>query len=430
MYLCPRFDDVAMVGNCIAPLRCRHRTVSSVFFFCNSFFILFSGIGVEINVEIANTMTPALAEWLQKSPFVSKNASSLLTSSPIAQLIALIALAYCTFLIARTIISILHFIFVYFIRPSKNLKFYGSWALVTGATDGIGKAYCVELAKKGTLLPYPNNVDHTYHFHHPSSPNFIHTGLNLIIVSRTQSRLDDLAQELSSKYNIQVRTFAADLTKIDVPTLDRLSSITQGLDVGILINNAGMSYNYPEFLDQTEPSLNIDLITINTIAPTLLAAHVLQGMKERGRGVIVNIGSANGLLPSVPLLSVYAGSKAYVNQFTRSLDRESRGAGVRVHDQCPMFVATKMSKIRRARLDAPTPGVWAKAAVRQIGYEAVLTPYWYHGLMNAVIGLAPTWVVEKYVHTLHLGFRASYFRKLARQQQESDASKGDVKKRR
>jgi len=113
---------------------------------------------------------------------------------------------------------------------------------------------------------------------------------------------------------------------------------------------------------------------------------VLPGMKQRGRGVIVNLGSANGLLPSVPLLSTYAGTKAFINQFTRSVDAEARQFGIRIHDQCPMFVATKMARIRRARLDAPSPGVWAKAAVRQIGYDTVRTPYWYHGLMMALQG--------------------------------------------
>jgi len=143
-------------------------------------------------------------------------------------------------------------------------------------------------------------------------------------------------------------------------------------------------------------------------------------MKDRRRGVIINLGSANGLLPAVPLLATYAGTKAYINQFTRSLDAEARPFGVRVHDQCPMFVATKMAKIRRARLDAPTPAVWAKAAVKQIGYDTVRTPYWYHGLMMAVINnLAPRGVIVSYVHKLHQGFRKAYYKKKAKAEMEA-----------
>ena len=176
-----------------------------------------------------------------------------------------------------------------------------------------------------------------------------------------------------------------------------------------------MSYDHPEYLEQTSVESNSDLIMINTVAPTLLAQLVLLGMKERHRGVIVNIGSANGLLPAVPFLSTYAGSKAFINQFTRSLDAEARAFGVRVHDQCPMFVATKMSKIKRARLDAPTPQVWAKAAVSKIGYETVLTPYWYHGVMTAVVNnVIPRVFLLKYIHDLHTTFRNSYYKREAR----------------
>jgi len=178
-----------------------------------------------------------------------------------------------------------------------------------------------------------------------------------------------------------------------------------------------MAYDHPEYLEQTSLATNSSLITINATAPTLLTQLVLLGMKERGRGVIVNIGSANGLLPAVPLLSVYAGTKAFINQFSRALDVEARPFGVCVQDQCPWFVATKISKIRRPRVDAPTPEVWAKAAVRQIGYETVLTPYWYHGVMSAVIdNFAPNFIVKKYVHDLHKTFRNKFYRREARRQ--------------
>ena len=250
------------------------------------------------------------------------------------------------------------------------------------------------------------------HFLLPFSP---FTGLNLVIVSRTESRLEDLATDLESKYGVQVRAVAVDLTDMDDNTICLLSDSIKHLDVGILVNNAGMSYDHCEYLEQTPIDINQKLITINTVAPTILAHIVLQGMKERGRGVIVNIGSANGLLPAVPLVSTYAGSKAYINQFTRSMDAEARPKGIRVQDQCPLFVATKMSKIRRARLDAPTPEVWARAAVRQIGYDTVRTPYWFHGVQMAVVtGIAPTFLVKNYMYDMHQHLRTKYYQKLKR----------------
>lgn len=150
---------------------------------------------------------------------------------------------------------------------------------------------------------------------------------------------------------------------------------------------------------------------------------MLPGMKSRRRGVIINIGSANGILPSVSLLSTYAGSKAFINQFTRSMDFELRGFNIRMHDQCPFFVTTKISKIRKPRLDAPTPEVWAKSAVRQIGYETVRTPYWFHGLMLMVIQAVPEWPVSVYVHSLHNSFRRAYYRKQQKKAAEAASEK-------
>jgi 17beta-estradiol 17-dehydrogenase / very-long-chain 3-oxoacyl-CoA reductase len=167
----------------------------------------------------------------------------------------------------------------------------------------------------------------------------------------------------------------------------------------------------------------------NILGAMQLCKAVLPGMKSRRRGAIVNLGSANGLLPAVPLLSTYAGSKSFINQFTRSLDAELRQFNIRVQDQCPMFVATKMSKIRRARLDAPSPKVWAKAAVRQIGYDTVRTPYWYHGLMMAVVqSMLPAWAVTGYVLNLHRGFRTKYYRKQARQSVDGPPADAAAKK--
>jgi short-subunit dehydrogenase len=82
--------------------------------------------------------------------------------------------------------------------------------------------------------------------------------------------------------------------------------------------------------------------------PVQIAKIVLPGMKARRRGLIVNLGSGSGHLPACPLLAVYAGSKAYVDQFSRSLDAEYRQYGIAVQCQAPFFVATKLSKIRCA----------------------------------------------------------------------------------
>ena len=313
------------------------------------------------------------------------HADSALESAIVGIALVLLALAAL-----RAAAAAARFVYVYFLRPGKDLRAYGAWAVVTGATDGIGKAYAAELARRG---------------------------LNLVLVSRTQSRLDDCAAELRARHGVEVATVAADLCRPDEATLERLGAALAGLDVGLLVNNAGASYEHPRFLEEVDAATEVDLLAINTLAPTLLAKLVLPGMKARRRGVIVNISSGNGLLPSVPLLASYAGTKAYVNQFTRSLDAEVRAHGLRVQDQPPLFVATKMAKLR-PRLDVPSPEVWARAAARQVGYETSMTPYWVHGVMMAAIAAAPAWYVDRSVLEMHLGFRARALRRKAREAAE------------
>jgi 17beta-estradiol 17-dehydrogenase / very-long-chain 3-oxoacyl-CoA reductase len=301
--------------------------------------------------------------------------------------ITTLAFILLTLSVLKLILSFVRFMWIYFIRTAPDLRRLGKWAVITGCTDGIGLAYAHALAKKG---------------------------LDLVLISRTQSRLDDCAAELSSKYNIETKICAVDLCTGDTKTFDKIAATLQGLEVGILINNAGMSYDHPEYLDQLTPQDIINLININILTPTILSRLVLPGMRERSRGAIVNLGSGSGLLPSCPLLSVYAASKAYINHFSKSMYDEFASSGVTVQDQAPFFVTTKLSKIKRARLDAPSPKVWANAAVRVIGRGADITPYWFHGLMLAVMHSIPVGLATRYVMDMHHKLRAAYYRKQAR----------------
>lgn len=111
-------------------------------------------------------------------------------------------------------ISILKWVYTNFFRKSKNLKKYVSWALVTVSTDGIGKALSFELAKKG---------------------------LNLILIGRNPSKLEAVKNEILSRFEktqvkLVVFDFSSDLNNV----IKRISEVINGLDVGILINNAGV----------------------------------------------------------------------------------------------------------------------------------------------------------------------------------------------
>jgi len=98
----------------------------------------------------AKMVLPAIlkAHLQMVSDLADSGVKSLVTSDA-GSIVTLIALVYLSVAVLRLLFDVINFIFVYFVRPGKNLKFYGSWAMVTGATDGIGKAYARELAKRG-----------------------------------------------------------------------------------------------------------------------------------------------------------------------------------------------------------------------------------------------------------------------------------------
>ena len=181
--------------------------------------------------------------------------------------------------------AFLNWVYVNFLRPAKNLKKYGSWALVTGPTDGIGKGFAFQLARKG---------------------------INLILVGRNPDKLKDVSDSIQAKYGkTQIKTVVVDFAGDLSEGVGRISEAIEGLDVGVLINNVGMSYPYARFYHEVDEELLKILIKINVEATSKVTHAVLPGMLKRKRGAIVNIGSGAAIvIPSDPLYAVYAATKA------------------------------------------------------------------------------------------------------------------------
>ncbi|KAH0919689.1 hypothetical protein HID58_027349 [Brassica napus] len=252
-----------------------------------------------------------------------------------------------------------------------NLRRYGSWAIITGPTDGIGKAFAFQLARKG---------------------------LNLVLVARNPDKLRDVSESIRSKHsNVEIKTVVMDFSGDIDDGVRRIKETIEGLEVGILINNAGMSYPYAKYFHEVDEELLGNLLKINVEGTTKVTQAVLGNMLKRKRGAIVNMGSgAAALIPSYPFYSVYAGAKTYVDQFTRCLHVEYKKSGIDVQCQVPLYVATKMTSIRRASFLVASPEGYAKAALRFVGYEARCTPYWPHALMGYVVSSLPESVFESF----------------------------------
>jgi len=282
------------------------------------------------------------------------------------------------------------FVWVHFLRPAKSLKELGQWAVVTGASDGIGKGYAMELARRG---------------------------LNIFLLSRSQSKLDEVSQEIQSKFKVETKTLAIDFTKFQrgSPNLEKVSAALQNLEIGVLINNVGISYQFPQYFAEISTDAVSDLLACNLDSTVWLTRAVLPSMEARRSGAIVNVSSLSAHISS-PLLSVYSATKAFIENFSISLNAEYKSKGISVQSQTAAFVATKLAKIRSASLTVPSPAAYARAAVKQIGYEPAVTPFWAHDIQLSLVTALPKSIAAKYVLGLHKGLRGRALKKQASQE--------------
>jgi len=181
----------------------------------------------------------------------------------------------------------------------------GRWALVTGASSGIGAALARELAAGGT---------------------------HLVLTARRKDRLDELAKELSTKHQVMTQVFTADLADSDAP--ERIFAFTKekGIQIDLLINNAGFG-QYGEF-PSIEKQRLLDMVQVNCHAVVHLTRLYLPEMVARRRGDVLILASTASF-QAVPYISTYAATKAFDLQFAEGLAEEMKPYGIRVCALCP-----------------------------------------------------------------------------------------------
>jgi short-subunit dehydrogenase len=176
---------------------------------------------------------------------------------------------------------------------------YGPWAVIAGASEGVGASLADQLAERG---------------------------MNLVLIARNGALLEELAAGVRERHGVEVRPVVQDLTVPDV--VDRVAGATDGLEVGLLVYNAGAANRTTEFLDDSfEDSLQ--QIRLACIGPVALARHFAPAMRERRRGGIVLVGSL-ACLAGASLLAVYSAVKAFNVNFAEGLWAELRPHGVDV----------------------------------------------------------------------------------------------------
>ena len=235
---------------------------------------------------------------------------------------------------------------------------YGPWALITGASSGIGAEFARQLAG---------------------------LGLDLILVARRKDRLDDLARQLESAAKVTVQTIAADLSRPDF--LPLIVSAIGANEVGLLVNNAGFGFAR-EFLDH-EIERELALLDVNCRAPLLLTHWFARQMAQRKRGGVIFVSSVSGFL-ATPFEAHYAASKAYELFLAEALGFEFKKNGVDVLALCPGSTDTEFHSVAGFRAVATMPVAPVIAtAIRQLGKRAVAIPYWRNRLLVYMLKFTP-----------------------------------------
>ena len=274
--------------------------------------------------------------------------------------------------------------------------------MITGASDGLGKEFALQLAR---------------------------SGFNILLVSRTASKLATLEEEITSKNpSVQTQSLAMDFARNDDADYNKLKALVDGLDVAVLVNNVGKSHSIPTPFALTPEDELADIVTINCLGTLRATQLVVPGMTQRKRGLVLTMGSFGGLLPT-PLLATYSGSKAFLQQWSTALGAELEQHGITVELVQAYLITSAMSKVRKTSASIPDPRAFVKSVLSKIGrnggspgYAFSSSPYWSHGLMawflTCVAGVMNK-VVLGQNRGMHESIRARALRKAEREGKKS-----------
>lgn len=200
------------------------------------------------------------------------------------------------------------------------MNYQGKWALITGASAGIGAAFARSYAEKGA---------------------------NLILVARREDRLRALAGEIEAAHGVKVKTIAADLADPAAPKVIAGALGADATPVDILVNNAG--FGLPGFFTDNSWQAHRDFLELMVNSYAHMTRVFLPGMLERGWGRIIQVSSVAGLTPGSAGHTLYGPAKAFLVSFAQSIAAECDGTDIHSTALCPGFTYSEFHDVNATR---------------------------------------------------------------------------------
>lgn len=237
---------------------------------------------------------------------------------------------------------------------------YGAWALVTGASDGIGKATAEELAS---------------------------AGMNLVWVARRRPLLESLAADLSGRFGIETQVIDADLAQ--AAAVERVIADSAAVDVGLLVASAGFGTS-GRFVD-ADLNTELNMLDVNNRAVLMMAHHFGQRFVERGRGGMILMSSLVAW-QGVAMAAHYAATKAYIQSLAEGLHIELAAHGVDVLATAPGPIASGFATRANMQMGAAlTPENVAVDTLNALGARAVVRPGLLTKFLDGSLSMMPRW---------------------------------------
>jgi short-subunit dehydrogenase len=237
---------------------------------------------------------------------------------------------------------------------------FGPWAVVTGASSGIGEAFARRLAA---------------------------SGINVVLVARREDRLLRLATELGERHGIETRIVPVDLASDDfLPVIEKA---THDLQIGLLVNNAGV-LAAGRFLDH-DLADELNQLNLNTRAVLVLAHHFGRRLRERRWGGMIFLASTVAFA-GVPGTSAYSASKAHALTFAEGFAREVAHAGIAVLALCPGPTSSEIWPSGATPTLPMRPEAVAEIALRKLGKRTTVVAGLLNRLITVSTRFAPRWM--------------------------------------